>query len=139
MPDDLTRTVLAECPETIAAAVAAGSDAAGVVGSPCTDPERLRTAIERALEDRSLPGPLVETLLVAARALKTSIRGEPVPAPPYLAITSRGPVCRMTLADERRLLVRVELFAVERRPREYRFRDPSPESALTVTLTAPNS
>lgn len=138
MPDDLTRTVLAECPETIAAAVAAGNDAAGVLGSPCTDPERLRTAIERALEDRSLPESLVETLSVAAGALGTPIRGEPVPAPPYLAVTSRGPVCRATLADGRRLLVRVELFAVERRPREYCFRDPSPESALTVALTDPD-
>lgn len=139
MPDDLERTVLAECPETIAAAVAAGSDAAGAVDSPCRDPGRLRAAIERALERRSLPEPLVGALSVAAGALGTPIRGEPVPAPPYLAVTSRGPVCRATLADGRRLLVRVELFAVERRPREYRFRDPSPETALNVALTAPDS
>ena len=139
MPDDIERTVLAGCPETIATAVAAGGDAVGVVGSSCTDPERLRMAIKRALKERSVWKPLVETLSVAAGALGAPIRGEPVPAPPYLAVTSRGPVCRATLADGRRLLVRVELFAVERRPREYRFRNPSPESALTVALIAPNS
>lgn len=46
----------------------------------------------------------------------------------------RGPLCRGTLADGRRLVLTFVLFVVDRRPSRYRFLDPRPEECLDVGL-----
>lgn len=90
--------------------------------------------LARRLERSGLTGELLDVLETAVRATGGEAVGEPVPAPPYLVVTSRGPLCRVTLAEGRRLVLVFELFDVERGPRRYRFRDPAPETCLQVEL-----
>lgn len=89
-------------------AVADGWDGeAAADRSAVVDPLRSELA-RRGLDDR-----LVVLLVDAVGAAGRELRADPVPAPPYLAVTSRGPVCRATLADGR-LVVAVRAFRVER-------------------------
>lgn len=82
----------------------------------------------------SLREPLLGLLYTAVDTTGYDLRGDPVPAPPYLVVTSRGPVCRGTLEDGRRLVVLLELFEVHRRPRGYSFLDPEPANCPAVRL-----
>lgn len=118
----------------LAAVVDAGVDVAAGLTEPVTDPEAVRGPLDRQLRERGLHRELLAVLDTAADAAGGTIQGQPVAAPPYLTVTSRGPVCRATLADGRRLVVTCALFAVERRPRRYTFRDPSPAECLEVSL-----
>lgn len=137
MTDELERPVLARKRETIAAVVRAGATVA--TEETTGDPQAHRGALERAVESRALAPRLLDVLETAADCRGTSIDGEPVPAPPYLAITSRGPICRGTLATGGRLIVRIELFAVSSSPRRYQFRDPTPADALAIELRGDDS
>jgi hypothetical protein len=121
--------------ETLAAAVDAGRTVARAwPDETVSDADAVADPLERVLWERELPADLLAMLGTGAAAVDASIRGSPVPAPPYLAVTSRGPVCRATLSDGRRLVVESVLFDVERRPPRYRFADPDPEECLRVRL-----
>ncbi|MFB6169669.1 MAG: hypothetical protein ABEJ06_00835 [Haloarculaceae archaeon] len=89
-------------------AVAAGWD-----GDATTDPDavadRLETVLEHAGVVRRLPG----VLEGAVEAVDGRLRASPVPAAPYVVVTSRGPVLRAT-TDRGRLVVTVAVFDVER-------------------------
>ncbi len=123
----------------IEAAIAAGRTVAAQTNGRPTDPSTFRTELEMALQSQNVLRALPDVLGTAAAAIDTPIAGDPVPAPPYVAVTSRGPLCRGTLADDRRLVITVALFVIERSPRQYRFRDPGLESALAVELREPES
>jgi hypothetical protein len=97
------------------------------------DPSRVTDPLTSQLGDE-LPEQLLDGLETAVAATGHQLQGTPVPAPPYFVVTSRGPLCRGTLDDGRRLVVLFELFSIERRPRTYRFRDPSPATCLRVRL-----
>jgi hypothetical protein len=101
---------------------------------PVSDPRMIREPLERLLHDRGLLDPLLNILCSVADAFGSSIQGTPVTSPPYLAVTSRGPVCRGTLSDNRRLIVEMLLFEVHRQPRSYRFRDPTPSECLRISV-----
>jgi hypothetical protein len=61
-----------------------------------------------------------------------------VPEPPYLAVTSRGPVLRATL-PEGRLVVVVGVFTVERHgQRRYVRAGETPETVLRVEFHGPD-
>ena len=121
--------------ETLAAAVDTGRTVARAwPDETVSDADAVAGPLERVLRERELPADLLAMLGTGAAAVDASIRGSPVPAPPYLAVTSRGPVCRATLSDGRRLVVEPVLFEVERRPPRYRFADPDPEECLRVRL-----
>jgi len=90
--------------------------------------------LEYLLRERGLAEDLLGMLLTGTEAMNETMQGRPVPTPPYLVITSRGPICRGTLSDGRRLVVLLELFTVRRSPTRYRFRDPTPDELLTVSL-----
>jgi len=127
--------ILAENRAVIRGVVDAGSDVAAAIDDwPVHDAATIRDPLSALLEDRDLLEPTLGLLDSGARALGTTIEGTPVPAPPYLTVTSRGPVCRATLADGRRLVVEMRLFEVARRPRRYRLAGPNPEECLDVTL-----
>lgn len=77
---------------------------------------------------------MLDLLAAGTEPLRGGLASTPVAAPPYLVVTGRGPVCRGTLDSGARLVVEVVLFGVERRPPRYRYRDPSPEECLVVSL-----
>lgn len=81
------------------------------------DPLRTRLTNQGILE--SLPT-VIET---AADVLGAELVASPVPAPPYVVITSRGPVLRGTLPDTR-VVITVAVFRVDRgAPVTYRRRE----------------
>lgn len=114
-----------------AEAVAAGFEGA-VDGDPATTDSRavranLRTAFDRA----GLPDAFAALLPDVVAAAGATMGAPPVAAPPYVAVTSRGPVLRATL-DDARLVVRITTFDVV--DGAFVWRDPSAESALSVEV-----
>jgi len=89
--------------------------------------DRLRAALDRAGVLDALDAALADAVAAAGGELSA----EPVPAPPYLAVTSTGPVLRATL-DAGRLVVRIEAFDVA--DGAVAWRDPSPADALSVEV-----
>lgn len=92
-------------------AVAAGFETT-VDGRPATRDSTgvrgpLRAALDRAGALDRFPDALVDAVAAAGGELSAP----PVAAPPYVVVTSTGPVLRATLGG-RRLVVRVEAFAV---------------------------
>lgn len=104
---------------------------------PVTDGTVIRVPLDHLLQERGLPNPLLATLETTAATLGEEIRGAPVAAPPYYVVTSRGPLCRGTLADGRRLVIEFELFEIKTRPRRYCFCEPSPKECLQITFAGP--
>lgn len=90
--------------------------------------------LEHLLREQGLAADLLGMLQTGTAVMGETVQGRPIPAPPYLVITSRGPICRGTLSDGRRLVVALELFAVRRSPTRYRFRDPTPDELLSVSV-----
>lgn len=120
--------------ETIADVCEAGRSVATSWPEPTvTDPRRVTDPLTNQLGD-DLPEQLLDGLETAVAAAGRELQGKPVPAAPYFVVTSRGPLCRGTLDDGRRLVVLFELFDVERRPRTYRFLNPSPATCPRVRL-----
>jgi hypothetical protein len=99
--------------------------AAGGLDGPDRDAlrERLATA---GLLDRA-----VDALEETVRALDRQLPHDPVPAPPYVVVTSAGLVLRATLEDAR-LVVTVAAF--QRRGGEWVPAGATPEAALAVEL-----
>ena len=111
-------------------------DAARAVAAdgPYTEPGRLRNSLSAELQVRGAGESLLAMLGTAADAAGEQIQGAPIPAPPYLSVTSRGPVCRGTLTEGRRLVIELRVFAVEGQPRRYVFADPTPAECLGVSI-----
>lgn len=63
------------------------------------------------LDDRGVLDELPELLAAAVDAAGYELPATPVPAPPYVAVTSTGPVLRGTVEDGR-LVVRIDCFEV---------------------------
>jgi hypothetical protein len=136
--EPLRRQLLAAHADTIKDVVDAGTAVTSAVEEwPVTDGTVIRAPLDRLLQERGLPTRLLATLETAAATLGEEISGAPVAAPPYYLVTSRGPLCRGTLADGRRLVIEFELFEVKRRPRRYDFCRPSPGECLQISLAAP--
>jgi len=87
----------------------------------------MRAALNRTGLLAAFPGMLRGAVCAADRGL----RGDPVAAPPYVAVTSVGPVLRGT-TDAGRLVVTVRAFAVERDPVRYVRTGDDPENVLSV-------
>lgn len=79
--------------------------------SPPADRAAVVDPLERRLSDDTLHG-LLGLLSTAADTLGETLPADPVPAPPYLVVTSVGPVLRATLS-EWRLVVELRAFAVD--------------------------
>ncbi|SDM36007.1 hypothetical protein SAMN04487949_1404 [Halogranum gelatinilyticum] len=97
-------TVASDCAD----AVAAGWD-----GSSTTDREAVAGPLEATLRRAGVLEQLPTVLAGAVDAAGGHLRAQPVPAPPYVVVTSTGPVLRATL-DSGRLVVSIHLFTVER-------------------------
>lgn len=121
---DLVATV-ADCADRVAAAW----------DGPPTDRAAVVDPLAATLADAGARDRLPALLADAVDAAGYELRATPVAAPPYVAVTSVGPVCRATV-DDGRLVVSFELFAVDRggeRP-TYRRRDGTPAESLVVAL-----
>jgi hypothetical protein len=103
-------------------------------GRAVTQASAVRDPLEDAIDERGLSDALLDALRVGVAALDERPQGRLLPAPPYLVVTSRGPLCRTTMSDDRRLVLLVELFEVDRAASAYRFVDPTPEDCLTVRI-----
>lgn len=132
---DVQERVRSEFDGMLADLVDAGREVADSWGDDAVSSAAMVSApLEEAIRGRGLAEALLGSLGAGAAALDSEVQGRPVPAPPYLVVTSRGPLCRGTLADGRRLVLTFVLFVVDRRPSRYRFLDPRPEECLDVNL-----
>ena len=93
--------------ETVAAVLERADEAAATLDEPAS-----RGAVVAAMEsavDDDLRDALVDLLRGAVDATGRGLPAEPVPAPPYLVSTARGPLVRATV-DDGRLVVLLRAF-----------------------------
>ena len=69
--------------------------------------------LRSCLESRGLLAHLPSVLAAAVEATGHALSAPPVAAPPYVVVTSQGPVLRATI-DPGRLVIRLETFTVVR-------------------------
>ena len=97
-----------------------------------TDGRALAADLERELRREGVLDVFPDLLVGAAAAAGYELPATPVAAPPYVAVTSVGPVARATVGD-RRLVIAVVVFSVERGERtRYVRRVRSPAESLVV-------
>ena len=121
--EDLLETVLA-CADSVAASWD---------GEAMTERRAVVDSFERALDSSGVTDRLPTVLVGAVDAIGEDIPAEPVPAPPYVAITSVGPVLRATLSTTR-LVLTIRAFEIERDPTRYVRGPTDPASALGIEL-----
>ncbi|MFA9415564.1 hypothetical protein [Natrinema sp. HArc-T2] len=80
-----------------------------------TDSETVADGLRRTLSDAGIDETLPSVLVDAVEATGCELRATPVPAPPYVVVTSRGPMLRATI-DPGRLVIRFDAFEVVRDP-----------------------
>ncbi len=100
-----------------------------------TDRERVVEPLRAALSEAGLLGAYPSVLAECVARAGGTLRAEPVPHPPYVAVTTRGPVLRATLSPER-LVVTLSVVEVERStdgPRYVRGAT-TPEAAVDVVV-----
>lgn len=77
------------------------------------DGAAIRAALRAELERAGLRQRLSTVLDASLRATSFELPAELVPAPPYVVVTSRGPMLRATL-DSGRIVIRFDVFEVDR-------------------------
>lgn len=102
-----------------------------------TDRNEVVDPLRATLSEAGLLGTYPSVLAECVVAAGGELRAEPVPAPPYVTVTSVGPVLRATL-DPGRLVVTLAVFDVERdcgsgRPRYVRGAR-TPEAVVDVEV-----
>lgn len=102
-------------------------------GKATTERAAVVEPFEYALERTGVLDGLPAVLVSAVDALGEKLRAEPVAVPPYVTVTSVGPVLRATL-DTGRLVVTIRAFDVERDPTRYVRQTVDPADALCVVL-----
>ncbi|EMA49888.1 hypothetical protein [Halococcus salifodinae] len=102
-------------------------------GATTSDRAAVVDPFKRALDRAGVLNRLAAALAGAVDTLDEELPAQPVAAPPYVAITSVGPVLRATL-DSERLVVTIHAFAVERDPTRYVRGPADPADALAVEL-----
>lgn len=95
-------------------------DCADLVAEPwdtsrTTNADRVVVPLRAALESAGLLEGLSALLVDVVDAAGCELGASPVPAPPYVTVTSRGPVLRATV-DPGRLVIRFDAFEVVRDP-----------------------
>lgn len=107
--------------------------AADWAGEATADPSAVADPLRSALDAAGVLAALPEVLAGAVRAAGFSLPAAPVAAPPYVAVTSRGPVLRATVSAGRLVAV-VAAFDVERDPTRYVRGPADPERAVQVAF-----
>lgn len=113
----------------------ATADRADAVARSCSGPATRRADVVEpltaALSDADILERYPAVLATAADALGESLPAPPVAAPPYVVVTGTGPVLRASLPSGR-LVVRLEVFALERDPERYVRIGESPDEILEI-------
>lgn len=121
----LARTL--DCAAGVAAAFETTVD-----GRPASERSRtVRGNLGAALDRTGLRDVYAELLPDLVAAAGGTMTTTPVAGPPYVAVTSTGPVLRATL-DGGRLVVRIEVFVVDNGT--FVWQDPSPGNAVRVEV-----
>lgn len=132
---DAARTYVLESHRETLVAVLACADAVAAGrtrGAGATDGRTLAADLERELRREGVLETVPDLLAGAVAAADRELTATPVAAPPYVAVTSVGPVARATVGDER-LVIAIEVFGVERGERtRYVRRARRPAEALVV-------
>lgn len=127
--------------EVLAAADAIAADWQRLDGGrPATaDSDALVRSLRAELDECGVLGTLPSVLADAVDATGYTLPTTPVPAPPYVVVTSTGPVLRGTV-DDGRLVVGIDCFEVIREPAGlsvpvvYARTESSPAGALSVSF-----
>ena len=103
--------------------------------TPPTDRAGVVEPFRAVLAESGVLDGLPTLLADAVEAAGYDLQARPVAAPPYVAVTSVGPVCRATVADGR-LVVTFELFELDRSgdAATYHRRDCPPMESVVVEL-----
>lgn len=118
-----------------AVAVAARVTARAWDGAIAGSRDAVVEPFERVLRETGTLDAAPAVLASAVDAAGGVLRAQPVPAPPYVAVTSLGLVLRAT-TDVGRVVVTVAPFAVDRDPVRYRLRDVEPAALVDVAVHA---
>lgn len=127
-----------ECADAVAASWSeGGTTGEGTTSEGTTDREAVVGPFRTLLSETGLLDAYPSVLAECVAAAGGRLRAAPVAAPPYVAVTSVGPVLRATLAS-RRLVVTLAVFGVERdgengHPRYVRVAR-TPEAAVEVEV-----
>ena len=133
------RRLLQAHADAVADVIDAADEVSGEAEAPLTESTAVTEPLSAALAGRDLPDRLLDALADAVDAVGESLPHDPVAEPPYLAVTSRGPVLRATLS-EGRLVVVVGVFAVERTgERRYVRAGETPGEVVRVEFHGPDS
>jgi len=109
-PEAARECVASEYADVVAGVGACADAVAGAWPAETTrDGSALAAALEACLAESGTLDALPGVLAAAVRAAGGALSAEPVAGPPYVAVTSRGPVLRATLADGR-LVVELQAF-----------------------------
>ena len=132
-PDAARAAVLDEHTPVVEGVLACADAVADARELPITDGPGLADALETLLRRTDVLPALPAVLATAVEAAGGTLSAQPVAAPPYVAVTSRGPILRATL-DGGRLVVTVRAFEIVRDPLRY-VRGPSdPAAAVEVDV-----
>lgn len=107
------------------------ADRAAADLSTPADRQVVTARLELALREADLLDALVGVIRSVADELGFELPAEPVPAPPYVVVTARGPMLRLTV-DPGRLVVLLRAF--ERVADGYVRADADPAAAIEVTV-----
>lgn len=103
-------------------------------GSKTPDRDRIVGPLRSELRDRGLLDRYASLLAKLQSRVDDDAGPEIVPAPPYVVITSRGPVLRLSVEPER-IVIRLHLFEIERGDTVYyRQRAVTPEDVVRVSV-----
>lgn len=102
-------------------------------GETTTDRRAVVGPFEQGLHRTGILERLPAVLVDVAGLLGEDLPSEPVAAPPYVAVTSVGPVLRATLSTAR-LVITVRAFEIERDPTRYVRGADVPSEALDVAF-----
>ena len=109
-PESARECVTAEHADVVAGVGACADTVADSWADPTADDgAAVAGALEACLAESGVLDALPHVLAAAVRAAGGSLPATPVAAPPYVAVTSRGPVLRATL-DAGRLVVELRTF-----------------------------
>lgn len=116
-----------------AVAAAGRVTAASWDGEHATDRAAVVERFERVLRETGTLDAAPAVLASAVDAAGGHLQADPVPAPPYVAVTAEGVVLRAT-TDVGRVVVSVAPFAVARDPARYVHRDLDPDDPALVDV-----